>query len=56
MLIVLGMSGFSSTRSSHTDVVEKALTVFSLPGSKLSRRLDLIFTIPEAYWTAIVGW
>ena len=48
-------------RSTHWDSLEKALTVFILPLSSsfykgTRRRLDLIFTLPEVYWTAVVGW
>ena len=46
----------NTPNSSHSDVLAKALTVFSLPGSNKSSRLDLIFSVPEAYWTAVVGW
>jgi len=42
-------------RTSNWDSLEKALTVFRLPG-KPHRRVDLIFAAPEVYWTAVVGW
>ena len=50
------VTGENTPASSHSDVLAKALTVFSLPGSNRSRRLDLIFAVPEVYWTAVVGW
>lgn len=49
-------------RTSHWDTLEKALTVFRLPNDgerenpHLHRRVDLIFAVPEVYWTAVVGW
>lgn len=52
------LSGFHApdvTRAAHWDALEKALTVFVLPGG-VRRRVDLIFAAPEAYWTAVVGW
>ncbi|KAL1668985.1 hypothetical protein GGF50DRAFT_45360 [Schizophyllum commune] len=52
------LSGFhapDASRSAHWDALEKALTVFVLPGG-VRRRVDLIFAAPEAYWTAVVGW
>ncbi|KAI5890266.1 Nucleotidyltransferase [Schizophyllum commune H4-8] len=52
------LSGFHTpdvSRSVHWDALEKALTVFVLPGG-VHRRVDLIFAAPEAYWTAVVGW
>ncbi|KAK0195769.1 hypothetical protein F5146DRAFT_1026996 [Armillaria mellea] len=49
-----GLSNFGDT-SSRT-----AERVFVLPSdgtsARLHRRLDLIFTTPELYWTAVVGW
>jgi len=42
-------------RTSHWDSLEKALTVFQLPGNP-HRRVDLIFAAPEVYWTAVLGW
>ena len=50
------LTGQNAPMSSHSDVLAKALTVFSLPGSNRSRRLDMIFAVPEVYWTAVVGW
>jgi hypothetical protein len=57
------LSGFhthNTLRTSHWDSLEKALTIFKLPSngnqSRVHRRLDLIFAVPEAYWTAVVGW
>ena len=50
------LTGQNASTSSHSDVLAKALTVFSLPGSNRSRRLDLVFAVPEVYWTAVVGW
>ena len=52
------LSGFhapDASRAAHWDALEKALTVFVLPGG-VRRRVDLIFAAPEAYWTAVVGW
>uniref|UniRef100_A0A0W0FVE5 DNA polymerase n=1 Tax=Moniliophthora roreri TaxID=221103 RepID=A0A0W0FVE5_MONRR len=40
-------------RTSHRNSIEKALTVFR---HGKSRRLDLIFAAPEAYWSTVVGW
>jgi len=53
---LMTMTGLSNPAPSHKGVLEKALTIFCLPGSKISRRLDLIFAIPDVYWTAVVGW
>ncbi|PPQ63044.1 hypothetical protein CVT24_005990 [Panaeolus cyanescens] len=60
---ILHLSGFhahDALRTEHWDSLEKALTVFILPeGTKFKRthrRLDLIFAMPEAYWTAVIGW
>ena len=50
------LTGQNTQKLSHLEVLAKALTVFSLPGSNKSSRLDLIFAVPEAYWTAVVGW
>ena len=50
------LTGQNAPKSSHSDVLAKAITVFSLPGSNKSSRLDLIFAVPEAYWAAVVGW
>ena len=50
------LTGQNTPKSSHSDVLAKALTVFSLPRSNKSSRLDLIFAVPEVYWTAVVGW
>jgi len=50
------LTGQNTPKSSHSEVLAKALAVFSLPGSNKSSRLDLIFAVPEAYWTAVVGW
>ncbi|KAL1736401.1 hypothetical protein EV714DRAFT_199088 [Schizophyllum commune] len=52
------LSGFhapDASRAAHWDALEKALTVFVLPGG-VRRRVDLIFAAPDAYWTAVVGW
>jgi len=54
--MITAMTGLNTPPSSHQDVLDKALTIFCLPGSKISRRLDLIFAIPDVYWTAVVGW
>ncbi|KAI0090579.1 Nucleotidyltransferase [Irpex rosettiformis] len=53
--------GHNPLRTTHWDSLEKALTVFTLlPSSPFykgtRRRLDLIFALPEVYWTAIIGW
>lgn len=61
---VMHLSGFHSynaLRTEHWDSLEKGLTVFRLPPSKegqaqMHRRLDLIFALPESYWTAVIGW
>ncbi|RXW14888.1 hypothetical protein EST38_g10962 [Candolleomyces aberdarensis] len=60
---VMHLSGFHSynaLRTEHWDTLEKALTVFKLPPKpgveRLHRRLDLIFTLPDTYWTAVIGW
>ncbi|KAF4621400.1 hypothetical protein D9613_000864 [Agrocybe pediades] len=66
---VMHLSGFhahDALREGHWDSLEKALTVFKFPletvensggrRSKMHRRLDLIFAVPQAYWTAVVGW
>jgi len=53
--------GNNPLRTQNWDSLEKALTVFLLPRTStyhkgIRRRLDLIFALPEVYWTAIVGW
>ncbi|KAI0685458.1 Nucleotidyltransferase [Cytidiella melzeri] len=61
---VMHLSSFhahDALRTTHWDSLEKALTVFTLPPSSpfyrgTRRRLDLIFALPEVYWTAVVGW
>ncbi|KAJ2924272.1 hypothetical protein H1R20_g12822, partial [Candolleomyces eurysporus] len=60
---VMHLSGFHSLnalRTEHWDTLEKALTVFKLPPKpgieRLHRRLDLIFALPDTYWTAVIGW
>ncbi|TFY63526.1 hypothetical protein EVJ58_g3189 [Rhodofomes roseus] len=56
-----GFHGHNPLRTTHWDSLEKALTVFTLPTSSpfhngVRRRLDLIFALPEVYWTAVIGW
>ncbi|EGO26473.1 hypothetical protein SERLADRAFT_447668 [Serpula lacrymans var. lacrymans S7.9] len=60
---VMHLSGFhehNALRTHHWDSLEKALTVFVLPGDgsqrRVYRRLDLIFAAPQVFWTAVVGW
>lgn len=61
---VMHLSSFHQPNTLRTglwDSLEKALTVFTLPTSSsrhngIRRRLDLIFALPEVYWTAIIGW
>ncbi|TBU40726.1 Nucleotidyltransferase [Dichomitus squalens] len=61
---VMHLSGFHThdpLRLHHWDNLEKALTVFILPPTSpfydgTRRRLDLIFALPEVYWTAVIGW
>lgn len=60
---VLNMSGYhthNAFRTHHSDSIEKALTVFLLPydpaRKQKYRRVDLIFTTPDVFWTAVVGW
>ncbi|KAA1470530.1 Nucleotidyltransferase [Dentipellis sp. KUC8613] len=56
---VMHLSGFhahNALRTTHWDSLEKALSVFVLPGHKTRRRVDFIFAQPETYWTAVVGW
>ncbi|KAI0079811.1 Nucleotidyltransferase [Panus rudis PR-1116 ss-1] len=53
--------GHNPLRTVHWDSLEKALTVFTLPKASpfykgIRRRLDLIFALPEVYWTAVIGW
>ncbi|KAI0035458.1 hypothetical protein K488DRAFT_43216 [Vararia minispora EC-137] len=44
-------------RTTPFDALEKALTVFAPPApSSVRRRVDLIFALPDVYWTAVVGW
>lgn len=61
----LDLSSFhapNTLRTTHWDSLEKSLTIFKLPNSAINntpglhRRLDLICTVPDVYWTAIVGW
>ncbi|KAI0359237.1 Nucleotidyltransferase [Trametes cingulata] len=56
-----GFHGHNPLRTTHWDSLEKALTVFILPPSSpyhtgVRRRLDLIFALPQVYWTAVIGW
>ncbi|KAJ7072686.1 DNA polymerase mu [Mycena amicta] len=62
---VMHLSSFQppdALRTANWDTLQKALTVFLLPSDskspsrRIHRRLDLIFTAPETYWTAITGW
>ncbi|KAF9777864.1 hypothetical protein BJ322DRAFT_514143 [Thelephora terrestris] len=53
---LMTLTGQHSPSSSPAGVIAKAFTIFSLPGSGRSRRLDLIFAVPDVYWTAVVGW
>jgi len=65
---VMHLSSFhapNALRTTHWDSLEKSLTIFKLPNTaptdtdstpRLHRRLDLIFALPNVYWTAIVGW
>ncbi|KAI9455651.1 Nucleotidyltransferase [Russula earlei] len=56
---VMHLSGFHEQnvlRTAHWDSLEKALTVYRTPGDGRYRRVDLIFALPETYWTAVVGW
>ncbi|KAH9067627.1 Nucleotidyltransferase [Lactarius vividus] len=55
---VLHLSSFhehDALRTAQWDSLEKALTVYR-PQNGLHRRVDLIFAIPETYWTAVIGW
>jgi hypothetical protein len=49
----------NALRTEHWDSLEKALTLFILPPEcgikRIHRRLDLIFAVPESYWTAVIG-
>ncbi|KAF6763040.1 DNA polymerase mu [Ephemerocybe angulata] len=56
-----GFHGYNALRTEHWDSLEKALTVFKLKPTpenpvRIHRRLDLIFALPESYWTAVIGW
>lgn len=56
-----GFHAYNALKEEHWDSLEKALTVFKLPPSKenavrVHRRVDLIFALPESYWTAVIGW
>jgi len=53
---LMTLTGQTTLKMWHPDVIAKALTIFSLPNSKRSRRLDLVFVVPDMYWTAVVGW
>jgi len=58
------LSGFhahDALRTEQWDSLEKVLTVFLPPPSaagrkRVHRRVDLIFAVPEAYYTAVIGW
>ena len=58
----LDLSGFHKPEALRTTkgTLETILTVFILPPNesrlRVHRRLDLIFALPEVYWTAITGW
>ena len=55
-----GFHSYNALRTEHWDSLEKALTVFKLPAKegvqRVHRRLDLIFALPDSYWTAVIGW
>ncbi|KAI0050505.1 Nucleotidyltransferase [Auriscalpium vulgare] len=57
---VMHLSSFhahNALRTTHWDSLEKSLTVFRPPiPNPTRRRVDLIFALPETYWTAVVGW
>ncbi|KAF9268570.1 Nucleotidyltransferase [Marasmius fiardii PR-910] len=61
---VMHLSSFhkhNALRTTHWDSLEKALTIFILPDDgkctrRIHRRLDLIFAVPEVYWSAVTGW
>jgi DNA polymerase mu len=59
---VMHLSGFHKPQALRTTkgTLETILTVFILPPNesrlRVHRRLDLIFALPEVYWTAITGW
>ncbi|KAK0460908.1 DNA polymerase mu [Desarmillaria tabescens] len=59
---LMGLSNFgdTSSRTAERGSLYKVMSVFMLPSdgtsARLHRRLDLIFTTPELYWTAVVGW
>jgi len=56
---VMYLSGFheyNALRTAQWDSLEKALTVYRSPNDGRYRRVDLIFALPETYWTAVVGW
>ena len=54
--------GASRIDRPHWDTLDKSLVVFRLPTNddsstpRLHRRVDLICSPIETYWTAIVGW
>ena len=60
--VILDLSGFHKPQTIRTTkgTLETVLTVFILPANgtrrRVHRRLDLIFALPEVYWTAITGW
>ncbi|KAI0062418.1 Nucleotidyltransferase [Artomyces pyxidatus] len=57
---VMHLSSFhahNALRTHHWDSLEKSLTVFRPPSPDATRRrVDLIFALPQTYWTAVVGW
>ncbi|KAG7449688.1 Nucleotidyltransferase [Guyanagaster necrorhizus] len=59
---LMGLSNFGNTssRTAERGSLYKVMSVFlppsDGPSARLHRRLDLIFTTPELYWTAVVGW
>ncbi|KAK0212500.1 DNA polymerase mu [Desarmillaria ectypa] len=59
---LMGLSSFgdTSSRIAERGSLYKVMSIFMLPSdgtsTRLHRRLDLIFTTPELYWTAVVGW
>ncbi|KAF9228433.1 Nucleotidyltransferase [Gyrodon lividus] len=60
VLHTIGSHHYNVLRTHHWDSLEKALTVFVLPHDparkRVYRRVDLIFTAPSLFWTAVVGW
>ncbi|KAI0002198.1 hypothetical protein BJV74DRAFT_949333 [Russula compacta] len=47
---------YDAPRTAQRHSLNEALTVYRTPNNGRYHRVDLTFTLPETYWTAVVGW